>query len=436
MTDTVPHSREAEEAACGCVLINPESYFEMSRVLRASDFYIHRHVWIWECFTSMVNNRVAIDLITVKDELASRGQLDEIGGPAYLTRLCNLQGSTLNALDYAGIVREHSDRRLGIMKANQMAGAAYDETKTFSLGDFAMDIAKAARGQGKRIDTIDAAKEMIALVSTPRVFTTGIQDVDRKIGGLFPSELSILAGYQGTGKSAEKLQGARRNAEQGKKVVLADLEMTAAQSFFRMACGDLKVDVNQVRSDRVSEEIKEQVINKAGELGEKYQGKIVIYQAPMTPSDILSVAMMEQPDIIYVDTLKNLAGKPAKETARDWYDMALNFLRVNVAQAIGTHVQVLHHINRSTFKENRRPTLHDLMFAGESDADAIFILYREAEDYMVVKDGNIKTVVPIEFLVEKSRFGWTGAESVNFNLVGQSFYGMAPEVQRERKDLE
>ncbi|MCL4530600.1 MAG: replicative DNA helicase, partial [Chloroflexi bacterium] len=86
---TIPHSREAEEAVVGAVLINPEVYYDVAQFLQADDFYIHRHKWIWEAFTGLHEQRIPIDLLTLTEELDRKGQLAEIGGPAYLTSLVN-----------------------------------------------------------------------------------------------------------------------------------------------------------------------------------------------------------------------------------------------------------------------------------------------------------------------------------------------------------
>ena len=88
-TPSVPHSREAEEAVVGAVLINPEAYYDVAQFLQADDFYIHRHKWIWEAFTRLHEQRTPIDMLTVSDELDRVGQLAELGGPAYLTTLIN-----------------------------------------------------------------------------------------------------------------------------------------------------------------------------------------------------------------------------------------------------------------------------------------------------------------------------------------------------------
>jgi len=429
VTTEIPHSREAEEAVLGAVFINPECYYEISRIIKVNDFYTHRHGWIWDAFESLANNRRAVDFVTVSEELEKRGVLAEIGGRAYLTSLINQVPNSFNAESYAFIVKGHADRRKGILLANGVAQRAYDEGKAFDLGSEALVFANAASGNGKRIETQDAADEMKRLIDNPNFCTTGIPDLDNKIGGLFPFEVSVLGGYQGTGKSALKIQSARHNADLKKRVLLVDLEMTAAQTWFRMSCGDLGVDMNRVRSNRVSEVTKEEIKNHADELAEQYKDKLVIYQAPMTPSDILSAAMIERPDILYIDTLKNVAGKPQRESTNLWYDFVMNFLRQNIAlnKAIGAHVQVLHHINRSTHRENRKPTMHDLMFAGESDTDNVFLLFRKQEDYEVNTSAGLRTVVPITFICDKSRFGWTGNEEINFKLVNQSFYGMTKE---------
>src|SRR5512143_1165087 len=123
----IPHSREAEEAVVGAVLINPEVYYDVAQFLNADDFYIHRHRWIWEAFTRLHEQRIPIDLLTVAEELDRLGQLAEIGGPAYLTALVNQVPSSLNAESYGHIVEGHAIRRKMINAANQIAALAYNE---------------------------------------------------------------------------------------------------------------------------------------------------------------------------------------------------------------------------------------------------------------------------------------------------------------------
>ena len=110
-TPSVPHNREAEEAVVGAVLINPEVYYDITQFLQPDDFHIHRHRWIWEAYTSLHEQRIPIDLLTLSEELDRRGQLEEIGGRAYLTALVNQVPTSLNAVSYAHIVESHAIRR-------------------------------------------------------------------------------------------------------------------------------------------------------------------------------------------------------------------------------------------------------------------------------------------------------------------------------------
>src|SRR4030066_264979 len=123
----VPHSREAEEAVLGAVLINPESYFEVSQFLRSDDFYIQRHRWLWESFMRLNERRTPIDFLTVVEELDQTGQLNEVGGPAYISTLINNVPSSLHAEAYGHIVEQTAIRRRMLDAANKIAKLAYQE---------------------------------------------------------------------------------------------------------------------------------------------------------------------------------------------------------------------------------------------------------------------------------------------------------------------
>ncbi|MDP1780105.1 MAG: DnaB-like helicase N-terminal domain-containing protein, partial [Anaerolineales bacterium] len=120
MSTVVPHSREAEEAVVGAVLINSEAYYDVAQFLAADDFYIHRNKWIWEAYAHLHEKRIPVDLLTLSEELEKAGQLAEIGGSAFLTSLINQVPTSLNAEAYGRIVEENSIRRKMITAANQI----------------------------------------------------------------------------------------------------------------------------------------------------------------------------------------------------------------------------------------------------------------------------------------------------------------------------
>lgn len=415
---SVPHSREAEEATVGAIFINPDLFAEISQFLPHDDFYIHRHKYIWQAFTTLHIKRSPIDLLTVANELTNTGKLTEVGGPAYLTSLVNQVPSSLNAISYAQIVRGCAERRKGIAFANELATAAYDESKLFDLRQAAMKAVQSNGGQTRRVSTKEAASRAIdQMIQNPNFCITGISNVDNKIGGLFQDELEILAGYQGSGKSALKIQIMFKNADAKKHVLDCSLEMTAAQVWMRKACADLEIDLNQLRSGKVDSDTRGKVSRYAAELAEKYHKYITIYEAPMTPADILSATMLEKPDLVLIDHLRLITGKAAKDNRTEWYNDCIRFLRQEVAKGEHVNVMLLHQINRSAFKESRRPSMHDLAFAGEDDADGVYLLYRSPEE-------PINNLADMEMIVDKSRFGWTGTEKAKFHLTKQTFYNI------------
>ena len=79
----IPHSREAEEAVLGAVLINPEKYFDVSQLINSRDFYIHRNRWVWEAYGALFEKGQAIDVQTVCEELDAKGHLGQVGGKVF-----------------------------------------------------------------------------------------------------------------------------------------------------------------------------------------------------------------------------------------------------------------------------------------------------------------------------------------------------------------
>jgi replicative DNA helicase len=128
----VPFNREAEEAVVGSVIIYADIFPSLADVLKPADFYIRRHGWIWEAFSRLTARGEPIDYRTACDELARMGQLEEVGGAAYLTVLVNQVPSSLNAETYARTVIECATRRGLIAAANQIATLAFDPTRDIS----------------------------------------------------------------------------------------------------------------------------------------------------------------------------------------------------------------------------------------------------------------------------------------------------------------
>ena len=137
---TIPHNRQAEEATIASVLINPDEYYQCAQHIIPDDFYIHRNRMIWQALNNLSERKVPPDMVTLSDELERLGQLEEIGGPAYITSLINQSPNSTRAEHYAKIVQKYAYKRRLITVANQITQMGYDD-------EIGMDEAQARAGQ-------------------------------------------------------------------------------------------------------------------------------------------------------------------------------------------------------------------------------------------------------------------------------------------------
>lgn len=209
----VPNSREAEEAICGAVMINPECYPDVAEFLKPSDFYIDRHKWLWQTFADLTATGTPIDLLTITDDLEGKNQLNEFGGPAYLTALLNQVPSSLNAEAYGRIVEGCSIRRKMIAAANQVAVYAFDLKQEIEVivenSRRVIDEATLLDGIEKTTPISEYASNHYNLVESnsknPASISgirSGLLDLDRLLDGLGKSVSYCIAGRPKSGKTS------------------------------------------------------------------------------------------------------------------------------------------------------------------------------------------------------------------------------------------
>lgn len=203
----VPHSREAEEALIGAVLINPQAIDVID--LEPSDFYIHRNGWVWKACQALRDKNEVIDFVTVTEMLDVMGHLAEIGGAAYITKLTNNVPSSLHADSYAKRVRDTSIRRQTLAKANELARVAYDETNDIveERANIAVELAVTSNDDGAvpfgtwMADGYDYLEELSTKPREHAGLSTGLGDLDKVFGDGLLSGLNLLLGPPGVGKS-------------------------------------------------------------------------------------------------------------------------------------------------------------------------------------------------------------------------------------------
>src|SRR6266508_459788 len=437
----VPQSREAEEAVIGAVLINPESYYDVAQFLQADDFYIHRHRWIWETFTRLHERRVPIDLLTLSEELDKVGQLAEIGGPAYLTALVNQVPSSLNAESYGRIVEGHAIRRKMINAANQIAALAYNEK---NVVDTVMDEAEKAvfnvserrlRHDLQPISSVlsdyydridDLAKRPDDIHGVP----TGFIDLDKMLTGLQPSDLLIIAGRPGQGKTGFLLSIAKNAAlTHKKKVAIFSLEMSNEQVVQRLIAQETGIDSQRLRSGKLTEE-EWPLFTHAIEVFS--DTKMFLDDTPaITPLQLRTkcrrLHMEYGLDLILVDYLQLMGG----ETRNDNRVQEVSYISRNLkvlARELNVPVLAAAQLSRAVEQRaDKHPVLSDLRESGslEQDSDVVMFIYRPDQ----YEKDTVKQNVA-EIIVAKHRNGPVGSVELIFRNTLAKFENAATKIFR------
>jgi len=421
----VPHSREAEEAVIGAVMINPEAYYDVASFLRADDFYIHRHRWIWETFTRLHERRIPIDFLTVSEELNQLGQLAETGGPAYLTALINNVPTSLHAESYGRMVEQSAIRRRMLSAANEIAKLAYQQDATVET---VMDEAeKAVFGISERRTTRDLQSikqvlteyyERVDQLASRGEDTygvpTGFIDLDHLLGGLQPSDLLIVAGRPGSGKTAFILSAAKNAAQKHKKhVAIFSLEMSNEQLVQRMIAQETGIDSQRLRTAKLEEEEWSFLAHAIEVLSDTV---IFLDDTPaLTPLQIRTkcrrLHMEHRLDLILVDYLQLMSSGVRSENRVQEVSYISRNLKI-LARELNVPVLAAAQLSRAIEQRtDKEPVLSDLRESGslEQDSDIVMFIHRPE---LYEKDTLKQNIAQIK--VAKHRNGPTGTIELIF----------------------
>jgi replicative DNA helicase len=388
----LPYSKEAEEAVIGAVLINPEVYFDVAQFLQADDFYIHRLRWIWEAYVTLQESKTPIDILTVSETLDQQGRLSEVGGPAYLTALASQVPTSLHAEAYGRVVEAHSVRRRLLNAANHIATMAYDEAEGIEhVLDEAEKAVFTVSERRLRNDVTPLKKVMEEVYKEindlatrdDEIFgvPTGFTDLDRLLGGLQASDLLIIAGRPGQGKSGFLLSVARNAAVKHKKhVALFSLEMSNEQVVQRLLSQETEIDSQRLRMGKLRDgELT--LINDAISLFENTV--IFLDDTPaITPTQIRTkcrrLDLEHGLDLILVDYLQLMSGGRRIDNRVQEVSYISRNLKV-LARELNVPVLAAAQLSRAVEqRSDKRPVLSDLRESGslEQDADIVMFIYR------------------------------------------------------------
>ncbi|MBE0683610.1 MAG: replicative DNA helicase [Anaerolineales bacterium] len=440
MSTVVPHSREAEEAVVGAVLINSEVYYDVAQFLSADDFYIHRNKWIWEAFSRLHEQRIPVDLLTLSEELERAGQLAEIGGSAYLTSLINQVPTSLNAEAYGRIVEENSIRRKMINAANQIASLAYKgstidnvmneaEKAVFNVSEKRLkhDLQPIRNVLSTYYDRIDdLSKRPDDFHGVP----TGFYDLDKLLGGLQPSDLLIIAGRPGQGKTGFLLSIAKNAALTHKKhVAIFSLEMSNEQVVQRLIAQETGIDSQRLRTGKLLENEWPLFTHAIEVFSDTH---IYLDDTPaITPLQLRTkcrrLHMEFGIDLVIVDYLQLMGGDSRSDNRVQEVSHISRSLKV-LARELNVPVLTAAQLSRAVEQRtDKRPVLSDLRESGslEQDADIVMFIYRPDQ---YEKDSDKQNVAQI--LVSKHRNGPVGEVELIFRGALAKFENAATKVFR------
>ncbi|MBQ6343602.1 MAG: replicative DNA helicase [Anaerolineaceae bacterium] len=388
----VPHSREAEEAVLGAILINPEKYFDVSQIINSRDFYIHRNRWVWEAYGALFEKGQAIDVQTVCEELDAKGHLGEVGGKVFFYNLTSKTPSSMHAESYANIVLDKSQRRSLIEAGQKMIELAYDSKKELNevLGESEeMMVSISEKRDRKEIipitDVLSNVYDQVRLlyqkgediVGVP----SGLIDLDRLLGGFQKSDLIIVAGRPGMGKTGFMLTVLRNAALRAKKrVAMFSLEMSNEQLVHRLISQQTGISTQKLRTGKLTNDDLTFFIEAIDILGET---KIFLDDTPaITPMQLRSkcrrLHMEHHLDLIIIDYLQLMTGDSGNDNRVQEVSSisrALKMLAKDLDVPVLTAAQLSRGVERRDPKEG--PMLSDLRESGslEQDADIVMFLH-------------------------------------------------------------
>ncbi|MGI9032311.1 MAG: replicative DNA helicase, partial [Acidimicrobiales bacterium] len=374
-----PHNLEAEESLLGAMLLSRDAIVvAVEARLAASDFYKPAHGHVFEAITSLYEQGEPADPVTVADELRRAGVLEGIGGPATLISLQARTPAIGNAARYATIVEEHALLRRLIAVASQIAEmgysvpddvlAAIDEAEALvfevaqrRVTDSMLPIRELLE---RHLDHIEALYERgQEIIGVP----TGYIDLDHQLAGLQPSNLVIVGGRPGTGKTSFALGIASHAALDGRHPVLVfSLEMSHLELTQRLLCAEARVDATRMRNGKLLETDWPKISHAVGRLAE---APIHIDDNPrLTIMEIRAKARRLKSrsglGLIVVDYLQLMTGRTSAENRQVEVSEISRGLKI-LARELEVPVIALSQLSRSL--ENRadkRPVLADLRESG------------------------------------------------------------------------
>ena len=445
---SLPHNLDAERSVLGAVLLDNEAFNTAIAIITPEAFFRDAHRRIFERMVQLTERRSAIDFVTLREELSKSGEIEEVGGAAYLASLVDGVPRATNVEYYARIVKEKATLRSLIYAANKIVTNAYeaDQDADLILDDaegaiFAVAEDRVKAGFVPMRQLVQESFPKIEKLFEHQSYITGVgthlPDLDKMTRGFQPGDLVIVAARPSMGKTSLVLNVCQHVAthaapyglqRQGVAGVFS-LEMSKEQLFMRMLASEAKIDSFRLLS---------------GQIGQREYGQIThametLAEAQLFVDDSAGIGVLEMRakarrlqaehglDILAIDYVQLMTGRGKSEN-RTLELAAISRSLKGLAKELNVPIIVLSQLSRAPeARSDKRPMLSDLRESGalEQDADVVIMIYRD-EMYKADRSIPAETDGIAELILSKQRNGPTGTVKTAF-IAGQTkFMPLAP----------
>jgi replicative DNA helicase len=442
MEKLLPFSLEAECAVLGGLIIDPDASGLVEPLLGADDFYRDAHRCIYAAIVRLSARSIPADFITLCDLLEREGTLADCGGASYITSLINVVPTSGNVEHYARIVAHKALCRRLVGAAGQVAALAYDEAEDAAAQaeTFVFAATQTLPDTHDPQSVGDVLSEVLLPLTSeqhPDGAITGVPSglrlLDEATGGFQPTDLILLAGRPGMGKSAMSLTIARNAAvDYGRSVLFFSVEMSRQQLLYRLLAMEAHVNLSRIWKRHLSEAELVRLIEVSGTLADAplFIDETSSLSVTAMRSTIRRHLVRHSLDLIVVDYLQKLTatydtGKRYADRVQEVSEVARGLKQI--AREFAVPVLALAQLSRAVEgRADKIPQLSDLRDSGELEQEADVVLFLYRDDYYAGynDDGASKSECPgtAELIFAKYRNGPHGEVTLGFEARETRFY--------------
>lgn len=387
-------------------------------------FYIVKNQLLYKALMELRKDNVPIDAVTISERFNkltnNHSKLKDVE-PARIKLIYGHKRLNKDDVEkfeyYCNILVGTQVQRIMLRKTKELF--AYSQTSADPneiLGHahhLISDISKVLpRRETSAEEEIDRARRMI--FSEDQVIPFGYKAYDDSAGGMTRGEFSILGGRPGHGKTTSVVNIAKRLADQGRRVVVFNREMTNTQMLYKLAVMDSEFSMSDIRATDMNDSTKKRWLARVEEVAHKYDGKIIMFDKPMDIYTSMSVLRQVKPDVA-IDDFLQLWSVPGVTERRHQIGEGLRYYK-NVCKELNMSALICSQLNRNIESrfDNPYPQMSDLAESGEIEQLAENVLFT-FYDYKINYEESEKGKNCLELVASKVRYGETGIYDIGFD---------------------